>query len=248
MLEGLAQRPVLGVVPKLEAGNTPMSAAADPRSAFSEAYRSVRTALQFATTHGLPKTLLITSPSPSEGKTTSSIELARNIAQVGRRVLLIDADLRNPSLHRVLNMGNSVGLSSILAGGGGDVAGAVQSSGEANLSVMTSGPMPPSPPELLAGEALPQLLARMRADFDVIVMDGPPVLGLADAPLLAHCAEATVLCALADSTRRDALQGALRRLTAAQAHVLGTLLVRYDHKHAGYGYGGFSYYAYGPKT
>jgi len=138
-----------------------------------------------------------------------------------------------------------VGLSSILAGSP-DVDGAVQSGGEPNLSVMTSGPMPPSPPELLAGEALPQLLERLRSRFDVIVMDGPPVLGLADAPLLAHCAEATVLCALADSTRRDALQGALRRLLAAQANVLGTVLVRYDHKHTGYGYGGYSYYAYGP--
>jgi len=236
---------VLGVVPKLEAGSTPTLASADPRSAFSEAYRSVRTALQFATSHGLPRTLLITSPSPSEGKTTSAIELARNIAQVGKRVLLIDADLRNPSLHRQLNLGNAVGLSSILAGSP-DVDGAVQSSGEPNLSVMTSGPMPPSPPELLAGDALPQLLERMRSRFDVIVMDGPPVLGLADAPLLAHCAEATVLCALADSTRRDALQGALRRLLAAQANVLGTVLVRYDHKHTGYGYGGYSYYAYGP--
>ncbi|WP_159015922.1 GumC family protein [Cognatiluteimonas profundi] len=247
MLESLAQRPVLGVVPRLAAGITPALAAADPRSPFSEAYRSVRTALQFATNHGLPRTVLITSASPGEGKTTSSIELARNIAQVGRSVLLIDADLRNPSVHRLLSLGNAVGLSSILAGSN-DVQGAIQSSGEANLSVMTSGPMPPSPPELLAGDALPQLLESLRARFDVIVMDGPPVLGLADAPLLAHCAEATVLCALADSTRRDALQGALRRLVAAQAHVLGTLLVRYDHKHAGYGYGGYSYYAYGPKS
>ncbi|MDB6164625.1 MAG: exopolysaccharide biosynthesis protein [Xanthomonadaceae bacterium] len=242
-LETLAQRPVLGVVPRFGAGETPATATLDLRSPFAESYRSVRTALQFATSHGLPRTLLMTSPGPSEGKTTSAIELARNIAQVGRRVLLIDADLRNPSVHRLFKLDNAFGLSNILAGAT-DVQGAVQASGETNLSVMTSGPIPPSPPELLAGDALANLLESMRGHFDLILMDGPPVLGLADAPLLANCAEATVVCALSDSTRHDALKGALRRLLAAKAHVLGTLLVGYTHKHAGYGYGGYSDYTY----
>jgi capsular exopolysaccharide synthesis family protein len=225
---------------------TPAQASADLRSPFSEAYRSVRTGLQFATTHGLPRTLLVTSPSAGEGKTTSAMELAHNISQLGKRVLIIDADLRNPSLHRLFNADNQVGLSNILAGAS-DARPAVQKTREPNLSVMTSGPLPPSPPELLAGDALPELLERLRGEFDMIVLDGPPVLGLADAPLLAHRAEATLLIAAAEATRGDALRGALQRLLAAHAHVLGTLLVRFDlkGKGEGYGYGGYTYYAYG---
>jgi capsular exopolysaccharide synthesis family protein len=246
MLEGLTHRPVLGVVPRLAEGMTPAQASADLRSPFSEAYRSVRTGLQFATTHGLPRTLLVTSPSAGEGKTTSAMELAHNISQLGKRVLIIDADLRNPSLHRLFNVDNQVGLSNILAGAS-DARPAVQKTREPNLSVMTSGPLPPSPPELLAGDALPELLERLRGEFDMIVLDGPPVLGLADAPLLAHRAEATLLIAAAEATRGDALRGALQRLLAAHAHVLGTLLVRFDlkGKGEGYGYGGYTYYAYG---
>jgi len=246
MLEGLTHRPVLGVIPRLTDGMTPAQASADLRSPFSEAYRSVRTGLQFATTHGLPRTLLVTSPSAGEGKTTSAMELAHNISQLGKRVLIVDADLRNPSLHRLFSVDNQVGLSNILAGAS-DARTAVQKTREPNLSVMTSGPLPPSPPELLAGDALPELLERLRGEFDIIVLDGPPVLGLADAPLLAHRAEATLLIAAAEATRGDALRGALQRLLAAHAHVLGTLLVRFDlkNKGEGYGYGGYTYYAYG---
>jgi capsular exopolysaccharide synthesis family protein len=247
MLEALTHRPVLGVVPRLAEGMTPAQASADLRTPFSEAYRSIRTGLQFATAHGLPRTLLITSPSAGEGKSTSATELANNIAQLGRRVLLVDADLRNPSVHKLFKLDNAVGLSNILAGAR-DIDAAVQGSGQANLSVMTSGPLPPNPPELLAGDALPELLERLRGEYDMVILDGPPVLGLADAPLLAHCAEATVLVVAAELTRGDALRGALQRLLAAHAHVLGTLLVRFDLSKShgdGYGYGGYAYYAYG---
>ena len=249
MLEDLAQRPVLGVIPRLPDGVTPAMASADLRSAFAEAYRSVRTALQFATSHGLPRSVLVTSPGPGEGKSTTAMELARNIAQLGRKVLLVDADLRNPSIHRLFNVDNGIGLSNVLAGAAEPQA-AVQASGEDNLSVVTSGPLPPSPPELLAGDALASLLATLGEHFDVVVLDGPPVLGLADAPLLAHRVEATLLVAAAEATRSDAMRGALNRLLAAHAHVLGTLLTRFDLARKGddYGYGGYSYYAYGNKT
>jgi capsular exopolysaccharide synthesis family protein len=245
-LEALTHRPVLGVIPRLADGVTPARASADLRSPFSEAYRSVRTALQFATNHGLPHSLLVTSPGASEGKTTTALELARNIAQLGRSVVLVDGDLRNPSLHRLLDASNATGLSNILSGAS-DFAAALQSGKQDNLSVITSGPLPPSPPELLAGDALPALLEALRQRFDTVILDGPPVLGLADAPLLAHHVEATVLVAAAESTRSDAMQGALQRLLATHAHVLGTLLTRFDlsGKGAGYGYGGYTYYAYG---
>jgi capsular exopolysaccharide synthesis family protein len=236
-------RPVLGVIPLLEDGTTPAQATADLRSPFSEAYRSVRTALQFATAHGIPRSLLITSAAATEGKTTSAVELARNIAQLGLKVALVDADLRNPSVHKLLDLPNDTGLSSFLSGAAGE-QDALQSLPGQTLSVITSGPLPPSPPELLASDRLPALLASLRERFDVVVLDGPPVLGLADAPLLAHHVEATVLVAAAEQTRNDALETALGRLHTAHAHVLGTLLTRFDMKRKGEGYG-YTYYSYG---
>jgi capsular exopolysaccharide synthesis family protein len=244
-LQALLHRPVLGVVPRLAAGMTPAQAGSDLRSPFAEAYRSVRTALQFSTEHGLPRTLLLTSPGPGEGKTTSALELARNIAELGKRVVLVDADLRNPSLHRLLRLANAQGLSNLLAGGA-DLEQVLQPGGEDNLSVIASGPLPPNPPELLAGEALPALLAALQQRFDVVVIDGPPVLGLADAPLLSHRAEGTLLVATAEETRREAMLGAFERLVAARAHVLGALLIRFDPGKGGqYGYGSYAYYRYG---
>ncbi|MEF2154753.1 polysaccharide biosynthesis tyrosine autokinase [Luteimonas sp. FXH3W] len=243
-LEQLTGRPVLGVIPRLDDGVTPAEAALDLRSPFSESYRSVRTALQFATTHGLPASLLITSPNASEGKSTTAMELAHNIAQLQKRVVLIDADLRNPSVHKLMSLPNGVGLSSVLSGAA-DIAAAMQRTA-GGLPVITSGPIPPNPPELLAGEGLTDLLSALSSQFDVIVLDGPPVLGLADAPLLGNKAEATILVASADSTRNEAVTGALARLTAARANVLGSILLGYDLKKGdSYGYGGYTYYNYG---
>jgi capsular exopolysaccharide synthesis family protein len=244
-LEALTHRPVLGVIPRLGSGVTPAQASVDLRSPFAEAYRSVRTALQFATSHGLPYSLLVSSAGPSEGKTTTAMELARNIAQLGRRVVLVDADLRNPSVHKLLGVSNGVGLSNILAGAA-TAETAVQATKDAGLSVITSGPLPPNPPELLAGDGLIALLESLRQHYDMVVLDGPPVLGLADAPLLGHRAEATLLVATAEQTRTDALQGAMQRLLAARARVLGSVLTRFDlRRGGGYGYGGYTYYNYG---
>lgn len=242
-LEALVHRPVLGVIPLLPAGQTPALAITDTRSAFAEAYRSVRTALQFATSHGLPRTLFITSAGPGEGKSTSAAELARNIAQLGKRVLLVDADLRNPSQHRTLGVSNAVGLSSLLAGAA-ELEQAIQAPASAGFALMPSGPLPPSPPELLAGERLPALLQALGERYDTIILDGPPVLGLADAPLLAHHAEATLLVAAAGDTHGEALVQSANRLRAAHAHLLGTLLTRHDPRHKGEGYG-YTYYQYG---
>lgn len=243
-LETLTGLPVLGVIPQLAEGTSPLDASRNPRSPFSEAYRSVRTALQFATPHGLPRSLLVTSPGSGEGKTTTAAELAHNIAQLGRRVVIVDADLRNPSLHKVFGKPNAVGLSNVLAGAV-ELPTALQSVEGELFSVITSGPLPPNPPELLGGERLIQVLETLAAEFDVVVLDGPPVLGLADAPLLASRAEATLLVVMADVTRTDNVHGALQRITATHGSVLGTLFTRWDHRGKGeLGYG-YSYYAYG---
>ncbi|MDZ4811288.1 MAG: polysaccharide biosynthesis tyrosine autokinase [Pseudomonadota bacterium] len=236
--------PVLGVIPMLKK-ITPQEAWQDQRSAFSEAYRSVRTALQFSTATGSPKSLLVTSATPSEGKSTTALTLARNFAQMGTRVLLIDADLRNPTLHRTLGIENTKGLSNLLAGAvrPSDV---IITTGDRGLMVMTSGPLPPNPAELLAGSKMLSLLTVAGVKFDKIIIDGPPVLGLADAPILANVARATLLVVEAGETRVSVARNAIKRLQAARAFVVGGILTKFESRQSGYGYGygDYNYYTY----
>lgn len=237
---------ILGVIPKLD-NRAPEDALADPRSAFSEAYRSVRTSLQFSTDHGVPKCLLITSPSASEGKSTTAVALARNFAQLGRRVLLIDADLRNPSLHRILATDNNVGLSNYLAGKI-KPAGAIKGTKTLRLTLIPAGPLPPNPAELLAGPKMLSLVTLASEKFDQVIIDGPPVMGLADSPILSNMASGTLLIIESGTTRIATAKAAMKRLVAARAHLIGAVLTKFDARIAGYGYGGYGdylYYSYG---
>ncbi|KFN45092.1 GumC family protein [Arenimonas oryziterrae] len=249
-IEKLLGLSVLGVIPMLKDGLTPARALDDPRSAFAEAYRSVRTALQFSTNEGVPRCLLVTSATPSEGKSTTALTLAKNFAQLGKRVLLIDADLRNPSLHRALGAENSHGLSNLLAGASKVTQTIVTSPEIPNLSFITSGPLPPNPAELLMGSKLMSLLTVAAQKYDQIIVDGPPIMGLADAPILANVCTGTILVVEAGETRISIARNALKRLLAARAHVIGALLTKYHASHAGYGYGygDYAYYSYGNNT
>ena len=240
--------PVVGVIPLLR-NTTPEQALAESRSAFAEAYRSVRTALQFSTEQGVPKSLLVTSSVPTEGKSTTASALARNFAQLGQRVLLIDADLRNPSLHKLLGADNGVGLSSYLAGAA-KASEIVRSHPELpQLHIITSGPLPPNPAELLAGPRLLSFLGMAAERYDQIILDGPPIMGLADAPIVASMAAGTLLVIEAGSTRTGQAKDAAKRLLASRARVIGTLLTKHHDRHARYGgYGGYGYYAYGTTT
>ena len=179
----------------------------DPRSALSESYRSLCTALQFSTAGGIPKTLVVTSCRPSEGKSTTTLTLAKNHAAMGLVVLVVDGDLRNPSLHRALKTDNSFGLSNYLSGGC-KAEDALQATGIPNLILMASGPLPPNPAELLAGPKLQSLLSFGAEEFDLVIIDAPPVLGLADTPLLASAAAGTLLVVAA--SRLVAIRYALR--------------------------------------
>lgn len=234
---------VLGIIPRL-VKQSPEEAVKDPRSAFSESYRSVRTALQFSTDQGVPKVLLITSAGPGEGKSTSALTLARNFAQMGKRVLLIDGDLRNPSLHKTLGMRSEVGLSNMLAGAA-TVADAVLTTDDERLKVILAGPLPPNPAELLSGSKLVSLLTIAAQHYDQIIIDGPPIMGIADAPILANAADGTMMVVQSGKTRIATAQAAVKRLHAARAHIVGSLLAQYDAKVAGYGYNYEGYYAYG---
>ena len=153
------------------------------RSAPSEAHRSLCTALQFSTEDGLPKTLLVTSSSPAEGKSSTSLAIARHFANMGLKVLIVDADLRNASLHKKLNLDNSIGLSNYLTGACTPPE-TFQKTSVGNLAFMASGPLPPNAADLLGGSRLLSLVSVGLQVFDLIVIDGPPIMGLADVPLL----------------------------------------------------------------
>lgn len=239
---------VMGIIPKPKPGRVLEQELADPRSSIAEAYRSLRTGLQFATSEGLPRTMLITSSQPAEGKSTTAHSLAKSMAQIGLNVLLIDADLRNASLHRRLRISNEAGLSNYLSGAKlpEDV---VQASDTEGLVLMTAGPLPPNPAELLTGARMPSLLTLAAESFDLVIVDSPPIMGLADAPLLSRLVQATVLVIAAGETRRSTARVALKRLQMARANVIGALLNKFDAKQSGYGYGygygDYDYHSYG---
>jgi capsular exopolysaccharide synthesis family protein len=238
--------PVFGIIPKLKKQEVPAQALRDLRSPFSEAYRSVRTALQFSTDNGVPKVLLVTSAGPGEGKSTTAWSLARNFAQLGKRVLLIDGDLRNPSLHRVAEVRGEVGLSNLLAGAA-QLNEAIQDTDDPRLKIVLAGPLPPNPAELLAGSKLVSLLTVAGESYDQVIIDGPPVLGIADAPILANAAAGTLLVVEAGKTRIQTAQIAIKRLYAARARLIGAIVSKYSAgRHSyGFGYGDYGSYSYG---
>jgi capsular exopolysaccharide synthesis family protein len=242
-IEQHLRMPVLGIIPKLSK-QTPREALNDPRSAFSESYRSVRTALQFSTDSGVPKVLLVTSPAASEGKSTTALTLAQNFVQLGKRVLLIECDLRNPSLGKLMGLMASDGLSNVLSGAK-TFDQAITSTDDKKLDVILSGPLPPSPTELLAGSRLVSLLLIAAQKYDQIIIDGPPVLGIADAPILANAASGTLLIIRSGSSRISSAQAAIKRLRVTRARLIGVLLTQHDAKASGYGYEYEGYYAYG---
>lgn len=230
--------PVLGVVPLLEKGLSPAAALADIRSAFSEAYYSLRTALQFSTPDGAPFSLLVSSSRPAEGKSTTAYAVALNLARVGKRVLLVDGDLRNPSMHRVIGVENERGMSNLLSGAA-DLVSVVQRTKEENLFFIPCGPLPPNPAELWGGDRLRQFLAEARNNFDHVVFDGPPVLGFADAPVLAAAVQGVLFVLESRGTRRGQARGALRRIQVGRARLLGAVLTKFNAKSTSYG--GYDY-------
>lgn len=238
----------LGVIPLLDKGETVMAALADTRSNFSESYYSLRTALQFSTPDGMPRSLLVTSSRPAEGKSTTAYAIALSSARLGRRVLLIDGDLRNPSMHRIVGVDNDQGMSNLLSGGTSLQALAKPTS-VANLDFIPCGPLPPNPAELWGGDRIKQVLAEASAIYDHVIIDGPPVLGFADAPLLASSVVGTLFTVEARGTRRAQARGALRRLAWGSARVLGVVMTKFNTKAVQYGGYDYSYdYNYGPAS
>jgi capsular exopolysaccharide synthesis family protein len=236
--------PLLGAIPATKRGVAPKAALADSRSQLAEAYHSLRSALQFSTADGFPKTLMVTSPSPGGGKSTTAFAIAQYVARLGFRVLLVDADLRSPSVGGLVGATGEAGLSSLLTGAA-VLREAVQMTEVGNLYVITAGPFAPNPAELLSGSRLQLLIAEASALFDMIVLDSPPVMGLADAPLIGSVVAGCLLVIEAGRTTRAQVRQSLRRMGLAGAHMLGTVLTKYKGASGAQSYGYNYGYDYG---
>lgn len=236
--------PCLGAVPKTVARDAFVEDLKNPSSAVSEAYSAIVAALRFSTEAGMPKVLLVTSTNSSEGKSSSALALAQNFARREKSVLLIDADLRKPAFKAGTD---KVGLSKLLTTDD-PLRGHVLETQHANLSLLPSGPVPPNPADLLSTGRIRKIVAEAEELFDLVLIDGPPTLGLADAPLLASAAGNVLFVVESGSTRTRAGIEALNRLEATGAHVLGAALTKAT-ADASYGYGGYGYgYAYGRRA
>ncbi len=236
----------LGVIPGVGKGLAVREQLEDPRSQVSEAYQSVRTALQFSTDHGVPRSLLVTSTRASEGKSSTALALAQTLANLGATVLLVDADLRKPTFRGPSS--TSQGLSSLLAGSD-KIFDCIHPTQVERLFLLPSGPIPPNPAELLASGRFKEIIDEALTRFDHIVIDSAPVLGLADAPMLASSVEGTLMVIEAGAIRRAAALNAVNRLRASEARLMGAILTKFNALKVGYGYGyGYGYgedaYAY----
>ncbi len=236
----------LGSIPDFEKDDILMSLG-DKKSVAWEAYLSIRTSLSFLTDHGVPRSFLLTSTRPNEGKSTSAFALAAVLASTGRRILLIDGDMRNPSLHQMLGIKNSVGLSNNLSGTD-DLAQLIHKKTAFGFDAMTAGPIPPNAAELLSSTRMRDLIARLSETYDTVIVDAPPVLGLADIPLLADAVEGVIYTIEAGGVKIRGIQSAIQRVRSSRAHIFGGIVTKVQQQHSGYGYGYAYQYSYGNKA
>lgn len=244
-VEAKLRLPLLGVVPKA-ADRDPDREMDDPKSPVSEAYNSLRAALLYSTSAGLPQVMLVTSAQSAEGKTTTSYAMAASLARMGRKVVLIDADLRRPSIHHRFGLQNERGLTDLLTSTD-PIESAVRATAQENLFVIVSGPIPPSPTELISSPRMELIVQDLACDYDVVVIDSPPILGLADAPALSALVDGVIFVVESERSRRGALKTALRRLRAMRPILLGAVLTKFDPSGSGNRYSeyyGYQYYTY----
>lgn len=237
----------IGVIPKLKEDANAREEMADRKSNMSEAYAALRTKLLLSTSTGAPRSLIFTSSGPGEGKSTSALATARSFAQIGRKVILIDADMRRPSQHKRFDVENQKGLSSLLASQD-TFENVVINTDQPGLDLIPAGPVPVNPAELIAGSGMLALINRCERDYDIVIIDSPPVLGLADAPTLVASVGSTIFVVEANRVHGRQAKDALGRLVSSNTHVLGVLLTKFDAKSIGYNSNEYGYlYNYGER-
>ena len=233
----------LGVVPRLIGPKPSALALEDPQSGYAEAYHSIAVALEQATPAGLPRTLLITSSTASEGKSTSALGIARSLSAMGKRVVVVDADLRRAAgAPRNGDEAPSPGFSEVLAGST-SARDAVQRSEGAAFNTVSAGDVMMSPVALLSADHMRSALDGLLETHDIVIVDGPPIMGLADAVLLARNVEAVLVVVEANRTLSSEIDVAISRLP--QNNIIGGVITKFDAKSAGVRYGGHDYYTYG---
>lgn len=244
--------PILGILPAIDDKEFGQ-AVADPKSGLSESYRSLRTSLQFSGEQGAPRVLLVTSSEPSEGKSTTVFKLAEDFGALGAKVLVVDADLRKPVVHRIFKVDNIVGLSNVLTNTirRDDLPKLIKPVG-GNVSVMTAGMIPPNPADLLSSSRMGLLLQKLSRSYDLVLIDSPPIIGLSDAPILSRLTEATLLVVSSNQVTRKAARAALKRIQAAGSNVLGVAMTKFAVRKLDYNYSykylSYNYYSYGDET
>ena len=249
-VENLLGLPILGAIPHMLGKRSAMERGQEihlyPKSEVAESYRTIRTGIRFGVTDASSRTLLVTSPSPGDGKTTVASNLAIAIAQTGKKVLLLDADCRRPMINRIYQLTQETGLSTVLAGQC-DLDSAIHHSSTENLDILPCGPLPPNPAEMLNSEAFTSLLRELASRYDQVVVDSPPVAPVTDARILAAACDATVLVIRAEKTSRRVAEHARDAMVSVGAVILGVVVndaprsrsegSSYGHYHYGYGYG-----------
>jgi capsular exopolysaccharide synthesis family protein len=237
--------PLLGLVPAVSGGKVPVLTNPVPHD-FGESFRSLRTSLVFTNGGDGKRMIAVTSTQPLEGKTTTACNLAVALALGGSRVMLIDADMRRPGLHRTMGLRNEIGLSHVLTGQA-RVREAVQRTSEPNLYVMTAGRTPPNPSELLSSSRMQNLIANLQAGpFDWVIIDTPPVLAVTDAVIIAPYVSGLVFVVGSEMTRRSHAERAIQTIQSGKPNIIGAVLNRVDLNRNKYYYS--RYYGYHYKS
>jgi succinoglycan biosynthesis transport protein ExoP len=215
----------------------------EPRSMAAECCRSIRTNILFMSPDHPVQTMVVTSPSPQEGKTTTAINLAIAMAEAGGRVLVIDTDMRRPRLHRSFGVPNQVGVSTLILGNS-TLDEAVKRTDVPNLDVLPCGPIPPNPSELLHTKRFAQILEDCKSRYAHIILDSPPTSAVTDPAVLGNLADGVILIVKGASTTRDAAAHARRQLVSAKCRLLGVIVNEIDFSNPGYGYHYYYYRKY----
>jgi capsular exopolysaccharide synthesis family protein len=210
----------------------------NPKSPISEQYRTIRTNVEFASVDKELRTLLVTSSGPSEGKSSTTANMAVVFAQQGKKVLLIDADLRKPTVHYTFKLDNRIGLSTLLVGEQ-TLDESVRETDVPNLDILTCGPIPPNPSELLGSKAMEKVIMLAQEVYDIILLDTPPVLAVTDAQILGNICDGSIIVVRSEQTEYASIQRAKQLLEPAHAKLLGVVLNDVSQKKSN------TYYYYG---
>ena len=229
--------PILGVLPYTETGEL-LETFDNPNSALSEAYRTLRTSVQFTGTDTNIRSLMVTSSEPSEGKSTTAFRLAHDFASLGRKVLIIDGDLRKPRMHRLFNTDAGIGLSNLLTNvvRGGDVIKIFRETDNPNITFLSAGTIPPNPSDLLVSQKMGLTIHYCTKKYDLVIIDCPPVMGLSDAPIIARQVDATLIVVSSKQVTRKAAKNALKRLRSVGANVIGCAFTKFKVNQLDYNY------------